>query len=185
MRIPQMHIQTTKAELGLTISEPKQQIKQPAPDMQISQPAAQMTIQTTEGQLHIDQTQLRADLGLYTFTEFARNAAQKGEQIIKQGIARRAREGEQLGDIANGNNAIASIAASKNKNMQQKQLGIKFIPSYGAVKLTYTPADVQIDVQTNKPKIDVTINKPVHNYTPGKVSVDLLQKPSIEIDWEV
>lgn len=184
MKIPQIQIQTTKAELGLTIPEPKQHIEQSPADMQIRQPAAELTIQTTHGQLQIDQSQLRADLGLYSSTEFARNAAQKGEQVIKQGIARRAREGEQLGDIAKGN-TIASIAASKNKFMHQKQLGIKFIPSFNAVKLDYTPAQVQINVQTSDPEIDVKINKPIHDYTPGKVIVDVAQKPSIEIDWKV
>ena len=69
--------------------------------------------------------------------------------------------------------------------MQQKQLGIKFIPSYGAVKLNYVPSNVEINVQPNEPQIDVSIRKPVHDYTPGKVSVELLQKPSIEIDWKV
>lgn len=185
MRIPQIQIQTTNAQIGLTIPEPQQYIEQPPADLQIRQPAAELTIETTEGQLQIDQTQLRADLGMYTLPEFARNAAQKGQQMILQGIARRAREGEQLGDIRNGNNAIASIAASKNENMQQKKLGIKFIPSFNAVKLHYTPAEVDIDVQQNQPEIDATIHKPIHNYTPGKVSVDLLQEPSIEIDWKV
>lgn len=185
MRIPQIQIQTTNAQIGLTIPEPQQQIKQQPADLQIRQPAAELKIETTEGQLQIDQTQLRADLGMYSLPELARNAAQKGQQMILQGIARRAREGEQLGDITNGNNAIASIAKSKNENMQQKQLGIKFIPSFGAVKLNYIPADVEIHVQMNKPKIDATIHKAVHHYTPGKVSVDLLQKPSIEIDWKV
>lgn len=185
MRIPQIQIQTTNAQIGLTIPEPQQQIEQPPADMQIRQPAAELTIQTTEGQLQIDQTQARADLGFYSLPDLARNAAQKGKEMILQGIARRAREGEQLGDIARGNNALTSIAASKNENMQQKQLGIKFIPSYGAVKLNYIPAEVEINVQRNDPQIDVTINKPVHRYTPGKVSVDLLQEPSIQIDWKV
>ena len=185
MRIPQILIQTTNAQIGLTIPEPQQYIEQQPAELQIRQPAAELTIETTEGQLQIDQTQLRADLGMYTLPEFARNAAQKGRQMILQGIARRAREGEQLGDIRNGNNAIASIAASRNENMKQQQLGIKFVPSFGAVKLNYIPADVEIHVQTNKPKVDATIHKPIHQYTPGKVKVDLLQKPLVEIDWKV
>ena len=37
---------------------------------------------TTEGQLQIDQTQLRADLGSFTFIELARKAAQKEKKIF-------------------------------------------------------------------------------------------------------
>lgn len=183
MKIPQMQIHTTDAQLALTIQQPIQEIKQPPADMTIKQPPAELSIQVTEGQLQLDQTQLRADLGMYTFTEFARKAAQKGVQDILSGIARRAREGEQLGDIANGNNALSAIAASRNKNMEQKKLGIKFIPSYNAVKINITPSNVEINVQTNEPKINAKINKPIHRYTPGKVSVDLVQKPSVKIDW--
>ncbi|WP_128568363.1 DUF6470 family protein [Lysinibacillus boronitolerans] len=150
MRIPQLQIQTTKAQIGLTIQQPEQKIEQQPAELQISQPAAELHIVTTEGQLQIDQTQLRADLGSFTFIELARKAAQKGEEDILQGIARRAREGRQLGDIRKGQNAIAAIAASKNENMQQKQLGIKFIPSFHAVELNYIPAKVEINVQPKK-----------------------------------
>lgn len=185
MRIPQIQIQTTDAKIGLDIQNPVQQIEQPSADMQIRQPAAELSIQTTKSQLQIDQTQVRADLGFYSSLDLVSNAAQKGEQDILEGIARRAREGRQLGDIRKGQNAIADIAATKNERMQQKSLGIRFIPSFGAVKLDYIPGDVEIDVQPKKPEIDVMIRKPVHNYTPGKVNVELLQKPSIEIDWKV
>lgn len=185
MRIPQIQIQTTDALIGLDIQKPVQKIEQSPADMQIRQPAAELSMQTTKSQLQIDQTQVRADLGFYSLPDFSRNAAQKGEQDILEGIARRAREGRQLGDIRKGQNAIADIAATKNERMQPKSLGIRFIPSFGAVKLDYIPGDVEIDVQTKKPEIDVTIQKPVHNYTPGKVNVELLQKPSIEIDWKV
>lgn len=181
MRIPQIQIQTTKAKLGLNIENPQQRIKQPTADLQIRQPAAEVSIRTTDGQLHIDSSQARRDLGLIGPLESSRNYAQKGKQAVLAGIARRAREGEQLASIENGGNAIQALAASK-ATPQKKALGIKFVPSVGSVKTTYTPASVDINVQTNKAQIDATVNKPVHNYTPGKVSGYMLQYPSIEID---
>ena len=51
MRIPQIQIRTTKAELGLTIQQPQQQIKQKPANVQIEQPAAELSINTTQGQL--------------------------------------------------------------------------------------------------------------------------------------
>jgi len=184
MRIPQIQIQTTKAELGLTIQQPQQQIKQQQADVQIEQPAAILSIHTIQGELHIDSTQARRDLGLVNFVEFARNDAQEGQQALMAGIARRAREGEMMMSIEKGGNAIHSIIDSRTLP-KQKMIGIKFIPSGDAVRTTYTPAKVDIQVQKNNPKIDVQINKPVHNYTPGNVKVDLIQNPSIQIDWEV
>ncbi|MEI4769593.1 DUF6470 family protein [Psychrobacillus sp. FJAT-51614] len=181
MRIPQIQIQTTKAQLGLNIEKPSQYIEQPKADLQIRQPAADVSIRTTDGQLQIDSSQARRDLGLTGPLEFSRNYAQKGRQAVLSGIARRAREGEQLASIENHGNAIQAIAASK-ATPQKKALGIKFVPSIGSVKTTYTPASLDINVQTNKAQIDVTVNKPIHNYTPGKVSSYMLQYPSIEID---
>lgn len=184
MRIPQIQIQTTKAELGLSIQQPQQQIKQQQADVQIEQPAAILSIHTTQGELHTDSSQARRDLGMVNFVEFARNDAQEGQQAVMAGIARRAREGEMMMSIENGGNAIQSIIDSRTLP-KQKMLGIKFIPSGNAVRTTYTPAKVDIQVQKNDPKINVQINKPVHNYTPGNVKVDLIQNPSIQIDWEV
>jgi len=184
MKIPQIQIQTKKAELGLIIQQPKQQIQQPQADMQIHQPAAELSIHTTKGQLYIDSSQARRDIGMVSSMEMTRNYAEKGKQAALAGVARRAREGEQLMSIEKGGNAIYSIIDAKSgpKNIK---MGIKFIPSGNSVKTTYIPATVDIQVQKNNPKIDVQINKPIHNYSPGNVNIDLIQKPSIQIDWEV
>jgi len=184
MKIPQIQIQTTKAELWLTIQQPKQQIQQPQAEMQIQQPAAELAIRTTEGQLYIDSTQARRDLGMVSSMEMTKNYAEKGKQSALAGVARRAREGEQLMSIEKGGNAIYSIIDAKTgpKNIK---MGMKFIPSGDSVKTTYTPATVDIQTQKNEPQIAVQINKPTHHYTPGNVKIDLIQKPSIQIDWEV
>lgn len=184
MKIPQIQIQTTKAALGLTIQQPKQQIQQPQADMQIQQPTAELSIHTTEGQLHIDSSQARRDLGMVSSMEMTRNYAEKGKQAAQAGVARRAREGDQLMSIEKGGNAIHSIIDART-GPQNIKLGMKFIPSGGAVKTTYTPATVDIQVQKHDPKINVQIHKPIHNYIPGNVNVDIIQKPSIQIDWEV
>ena len=141
--------------------------RQPKADLQIKQSAAEVTIRTTNSQLNIDSSQARRDLGLIGPLESSRNYAQKGKQAVLAGIARRAREGEQLASIENGGNAIQAIAASK-ATPQKKALGIKFVPSIGSVKTTYTPASIDINVQTNKAQISATVNKPIHNYTQGK-----------------
>lgn len=181
MDIPQIQIRTTKAKLGLNIQKPKQHIEQPRAGLQIHQPAAVLSINTTDGQLHIDSTQARRDLGLVGPIESTQKYAEKGKQAALAGIARRAREGEQLASIENGGDAIQSIAATK-ANIVPKKLGIKFIPSYNAVRTTYTPAKVDVNFQTNKPKIDATINKPIHDYRQGKVTGEMIQYATIDID---
>ena len=46
----------------------------------------------------------------------------------------------------------------------------------------YEQSKVQFDVQTQKPIIDVQISKPIHDYTPGSVTVSVSQKNSLQID---
>lgn len=184
MEIPKIQIQTTQAKLGLTIQQPNQKIQQQQAEMKIQQPAAELSIRTTEGKLYQDASQARRDIGMISSMEMTKNYAEKGKQAALAGVARRAREGDQLMSIEKGGNAIYSIIDSKTGPKNTK-VGLKFIPSGDSVKNTYTPATVDIKIQKNDPKIDVQINKPIHNYTPGNVNIDLIQKPSIQIDWEV
>ncbi|MFC7685727.1 DUF6470 family protein [Ureibacillus sp. GCM10028918] len=183
MNIPKLLIQSTDAKVGLSIQQPKQHIQQPPAELQIKQPSAEISISVEKGQLFIDASQARSEYGFKTIQELEKMAAKKGYQDLLDGIARRAREGGQLMSIGKNNNALQSIAKSKT-SPNSKSLGIVFIPS-AKVKLDYKPAEVDINVQTKEPIINAKINKPIHNYTPGKVNVDLIQYPSLKIDWLV
>lgn len=184
MNFPKLQIQTTDAKLGLNIVNAKQTIKQPKATQHIEQPAAIVDIETTRGIMKIDSSQARRDVGLIGPLESTSNFAAEGRKKVMQGIARRVREGNQMMDIAHNQNAVPSIA-KQNTFPNKKALGIDFIPSVGSVKLDYEPAKLDINVQTQKPIINAQINKPVYDYTPGKVSGFMIQNPTIEIDFIV
>lgn len=184
MNFPQLQIRTTDAKLGLNIEKPKQVIRQPKATQHIEQPAAIVEMHTTRGVMKIDSSQARRDVGMIGPLESTSKYASEGRQKGMQGIARRASEGRQMMDIAHNSNAIVSIA-KKNTFPTPTKLGIDFIPSVGSVKLDYTPAKVDINVQTQHAKINAQVNKPIHEYTPGNVSGYMLQNPSIEIDFIV
>lgn len=181
MRIPQIQIQTTKAQLGINVSKPVQRIQQTQTDLHIRQPNAVVSMQTTDSTLRIDSSQARRDLGLFGPLESGRMNAQKGKQGVIAGIARRAQEGERMMRIENKGQPIQSIASTK-VGRPMKSLGIKFVPSVNSVKISYTPSKLDINVQTHAPQINATVNKPINEYTPGKVSGYMMQYPSIEID---
>ncbi|MER2008424.1 MAG: DUF6470 family protein [Psychrobacillus sp.] len=184
MNFPQLQIRTEDAKIGLDIVNAKQTIKQPKATQHIEQPAAIIDIETTRGIMKIDSSQARRDIGMIAPLESASNFAAEGRKKAMQGIARRVREGNQMMDIAHNQNAIVSIA-KQNTFPNKKHLGINFIPSIDSVKLDYEPAKLDINVQTQKPKINAQINKPIYDYTPGKVSGFMLQNPTIEIDFIV
>lgn len=181
MNIPQIQIHTTDAKLGLNIEKPRQIIRQPKATQHIEQPAAIVDIKTTNGLMKIDTSQARRDVGMIGPLESSAKYAAEGRRKAMQGMARRASEGRQMMDIAHNKNAIPAIA-KKNTFPTKAKIGIGFIPSIGSVKLDYIPAKLDINVQTQQAKISAQVNKPIHEYTQGKVSGNMIQHASIDID---
>ena len=181
MDIPKLHIETTKGILGLSSTKSIQRIEQPAASLSIEQPKAIQTFQTTQPKLSIDSTQARADVDLKSISmrwDEVASYSRKSEWVV---LLNGAQQGTELMSIENGGNPIASQA--KQTGRQMKSLGIKFIPSYGSVKIDFTPGNVDIQTEQQKPIISAQANKPIHEYTPGKVNGEMIQYPSIDISW--
>lgn len=184
MKFPQIQIRTYDIMIDLQIHDPVQKIRQPKATQHIEQPAAILEINTTRGQLKIDSSQARRDLGLIGTLESIEKYAKEGKQAALQGMARRAKEGRQMMENAGkdlGRQTIKNIA-KQNHGPKRVPFNIKFVPSVGSVKIEYTPGETDINITPQKPKINVQVNKPIHEYTPGKVTGDVLQYPRVEID---
>lgn len=184
MRFPQLQIRTYDIMVDLQIQDPVQRIRQPRAIQHIEQPAAILEIHSTQGQLKIDSSQARRDIGMIGPIESTKNYADKGRKKLLEGIARRAKEGRQMMENAGkglGRQIMQDIAR-ENTSPKQVPFNIKFVPSIGSVKIDYEPGKVDINITPQKPKIDVQVNKVIHEYTPGKVTGEVLQYPRVEID---
>lgn len=184
MDIPKLQIQTTNAQIGLNIHKPVQKIEQPKAHLDLQQPKAKLTIETAKPQLSIDTFEARESLELKNSRSRTAEFAQKGVQDALDGVARRTQEGNELMRIENGGNPIAEHAKRWGRQ-PYSSLNIKFIPQAGSVKIDYQPSKVDIDVEPQKVINNSKMNKPIHQYTPGSVNVEMLQKPAINIDWLV
>lgn len=182
MHLPQIRLKTTFIKTGLTIDKPVQEIQQPKAIQHIEQPAAILEIETIPGQLHIDSSQARAEVGLKTTSQRVQEFAQDGYQDWLTGLARRARQGRELMQIHKKGNPIVAHA-KENSQLPEKQFNIGWIPSHFSVKMQYDPAQVNITVKPQRPVTEAEIQKPTHNYTTGKVRIDILQKNTLEIDF--
>lgn len=185
MRLPQIQIRTTDIQMDLIIQKPVQRIEQPKADQTISQPPAKLEINTTRGELRIDSSQARRDVGIYPTGEMIARYAQEGKQAALQGIARRVREGNQIMEGAGkgqGRQITQQIAKQNTGPKRSGPYNIKFIPSVGSVKINYTPGKTDIKITPGDLKINVKVNKPIHNYTPGKVTGVMVQRPRVDID---
>lgn len=184
MKLPQIQIRTYDIIIDLQIHDPVQKIRQPRATQHIEQPAAILEINTTPGKLKIDSSQARRDIGMIGPIESSKNYAEKGRQKVLEGMARRAKEGRQMMENAGkdlGRQTIKNIA-KQNHGPKRVPFNIKFVPSVGSVEIEYIPGKTDINITPQKPKIDVQVNKPIHEYTPGKVTGEVLQYPRVEID---
>ncbi|MGM0876457.1 MAG: DUF6470 family protein [Bacillota bacterium] len=184
MKIPQIRLESTSAQIGIQTRNAVNHIQQPMADLSIEQPKADLTIRTTPSKLTIDQSQARADVDLKSIFRRTEEFAQTGYQDWLAGLARRAQQGDELMKIENGGNPIAS-QAKQNGYKPKKEFGLGFIPSAGSVKIQYEPAKVDVEVQPNKPTINVKINKPIYDYEEGKIDVHLQRRNELKIDFEI
>lgn len=181
MNIPQLQIQTTRGVLGLQITKPTQEIEQPRAIQSQQQPAAILEMSTTTPKLSIDTTENRADLDLKSVFKRTEEYAQNGKQGVMEGIARRAEQGRQLAQIENGGNAIADIA-KQSATPPPASLGIRFVGDRMKLQVSFQPGTLDIQATPQKPINDVTIQRPIHHYNQGKVTGEMEQWPSIQID---
>ncbi|MYL20945.1 hypothetical protein GLW04_13660 [Halobacillus litoralis] len=183
MNIPKLQVQTTQARLGHQVEAPRQTIRQPKAELSIQQPAAEMNIRQHPGKLTIDQTKAWNNIDLKSVSKRSDELAADGRQLLLEGIARMAREGDELMKIEDGGNPIASHGAENAK------LDFTFAPGgqpvYDLVDVSYEAAPVDIDIEPQKPVIQAQRQKPQHTYQPGKVSFQLEQYPDVQIDWKV
>ncbi|GAB7389195.1 hypothetical protein BSNK01_30330 [Bacillaceae bacterium] len=181
MRIPQIRIEQTFAQIGMETIRAKQEIRQPKAELNLRQVPAKLTIERTPGRLLIDQKQAWNDRNLKDPLTLTRDEAERARQLLLEGIARIAQEGDRLAAIEKGGNPIAEIAW-ENANPGPLDFNYGVIPRHGAVKIRYLPAQLRFHWTLGGATLDPVIHKPVHHYTPGKVNIYLRQRNSLSID---
>jgi len=183
VRLPQIRMESEMARIGINQTMAQIAIRQKNADLSIRQPKADVSIQTTKGKLTIDQMQAWEEMNLMSTIRFTEKHAKEAIQLAQEGTARRAEQGAELLDIHNNGNTFAE-QARQNQLPKMKTLSLTYIPSPLAVKSHYERGNVQIEVQENKPIIDVQINSPEYTYYPGNVEISMDQYPQLHIDFE-
>ncbi|MBS4190256.1 hypothetical protein KHA94_08575 [Bacillus sp. FJAT-49705] len=181
MQIPQIRMESQAGRIGLNINKPIQSIEQPQADLSIEQPPAEMTINRQPSRLTIDQTLARENLDLKSVFKRVEENAQLGYQTLMNYISKTVQEGDELMMIENGGTPIANNGVRALEHESVFNTGNT--PSQESVKVEYKPAKVDIEWKRNRPNIQVQINRPIHEYTPGPVDVYMQQYPSLKIDF--
>jgi hypothetical protein len=182
MNLPQIRIESKFAKIAIETTPPVQEIEQPPAELDLQQPPAEIKIEKTPSKLTIDQTKAWEDMDLKHIFRRIEEFAQQGYEDWLEGMARVSRQGDELMRIEDGGNPIAE-QAKENSEDPMYEFNVGWVPSHFSVKTNYEPAKVHIDVKVNKPINNTKINKPIINYTPGKVTTELAQRNSLKVDF--
>jgi hypothetical protein len=182
MQVPQIRLQQTHAQIELRITQPVQELQQKPAELSIKQESAKMSIENKPSQLRIDDEQFWNDLGYKSIPTLSLESVQHGRETVLDYIATKVQEGDQLGKIEHKLDAIIGIVTDKLLK-PKADFNIAFIPSPGSVKIQFTPAELHINWKKGGADIQVTPNKVIHNYTPGKTEVYLQQRQQLQIDF--
>jgi len=179
---PQVKITTRDAKIGLNIQNAQIKMKQHKAEVSIQQPQAEQTIRQHPPKLRIDQTNAWSNLGLKSIIERTNDTAQHANQVHHQGLARIAREGDELMSIESGGNPIASQAKRNSGwNFDYKPGGMTV---HDLVSFNYEPGRAEISTKRQEPVIEATPRKPQLQYQRGNVSVQTEQYADVQIDVE-
>lgn len=183
MRLPQIRIQQTYAQLGLQIQKPVQEIQQPQAELNLRQEPAILDIRQARGELQIDSSEARANLDLKSPAQRTRDNSEYGYRKAMEAIAQISLEGDQLAAIENkGANPIVDISFEESVIYQSTEIIAAGSLVGDGIEMRYNMKPAEINVQTRGKRMDPVIHKPIHNYTPGKVNSYIRQWNSVQFD---
>ncbi|MES5395951.1 DUF6470 family protein [Bacillus amyloliquefaciens] len=181
MQMPRLIIDSVPAKIGITFQKEEIEMEQPPADLEIEQPPAELNIESTPAKLTIDQTRAWENLNLKSFEKLNAEAAQKGAEACSEFIAKTVREGKEMAAIEKKTgNVMARQAADVSPPDPFGEFS-DFLPAQFLVDIDCIPSKLTVDIEARKPSIEAAAHKPVWNYTPGKVQIDMMQDPKVTI----
>jgi len=183
MRVPQIRLEQTFAKLGLNIQKSVQEIRQPRAEMSIKQEPAQLQISQRQGVLTIDSSEAQSNIDLRGPLRRSRDNAEYGYQKWLEAIAFISQSGDRLAAIERKGNPIAEISFEESTIYENTEIIAAGSLTGDGIEIRFEPKKPVIEVQVRGSKIEVKVNKPIHQYTPGKVSGQITQWNTLKIDF--
>ncbi|MFP3389027.1 DUF6470 family protein [Brevibacillus sp. SIMBA_040] len=180
MNLPQLRMESTNAQLGLNIRKASVDIQQPHARVTIKQVPASLEIKQPQGELTIDSSEARENLNIRGPLRSTMDNAEYSTQKLMEGISRISREGDQLRAIETRRNAIADIAFEKTITPDEVYYPSRTIGN--GVKIHYEEKRPEINVKLGGAEIEVLPQRPIVNYTPGKVESYMKQWNSLKVE---
>ena len=179
LNIARIEVDYTPGLVGLEIRDPEVGVQTTKDSVIVNQGQDRLDISAEAAELETTSYPSRADMGLLTIIDRGAATASESEQAGLEGIAKYAREGDQLANFQQFD--IADLARQNSRlGDQQIELGYKRRPEH-----TYIPEQLEINHQPGP--VDVTTeragqaNKVGVQPQLGDVQSYLRQHPDVEI----
>lgn len=170
-----LNIAQQYAKLALAITEPAVNLDVKPPQIQLATEPAIVEIRQEQGRLSIDGEAFRQSLGYRTSGALSKELAREGKQRADETIAKYVAEGNRLGRIESGENAVANMAAEALLE-EAPQVVLK---TMAAPEFHYQPAQVECSARRGQVNLAVERGAVEGDLQRGQVAGRLAQYPNV------
>lgn len=176
-RLLNINIIPAKTELNIQKSQLSYNTPQPSVEMSIQKGG--LEINTEKLQIHIDSFEMQQSIGLKSVKTLVNEYGAEGKQAAYQATANFVQEGNQMA-TPNGMKVHDIVAQRANKSIETV---LEFLPKERP-KISWEGGKTTIDYTPDKLNINFNIGKiSNYNFQQGKVDMNLIQKPAVEIEY--
>ncbi|GBF76283.1 hypothetical protein PA598K_04738 [Paenibacillus sp. 598K] len=179
MNIPQIHIQQTPARIGIEAERGAQQLEQPRATLQMKQVRPQLDIQRNEGRLEVNQERAWDALALGKNLETMKKIYSMASSMALKGLGRVVEQGNRMAAIHHGGNPIADSAMDWKRTFPE--FDFRGAASVDNVDIHFIPDQLSFRVERGRIDIQTEVNRPVHHYERGKLSIYMEQYNRVDI----
>lgn len=165
-------MRTQQAELKYNMDKARSSMK--------SSPASINVTQNTPTGLNLDTYAARKVVGFSNVSDVISESATSGQQNALNYMAQTARDGRTLGDSSSGVGIKDVI--QQRKASDYNLVNSTFTPALGP-DISWTPNVFETSYQEGSLKTDWTVSGSSFEYIPGGVSMEIIQLPSVEIEY--
>jgi hypothetical protein len=182
LKLPQIRIQSENIKIGQNTTNAQLKMDRLDARQEVKQSTVRMIVETIPSKLTIDQNRAWSDMDLKSVFERTEEAAELGYQAWLEGMARESQEGDAFMKIHNKSNPIVEQALA-NSVQRPFETGLGYVPSYGSVKINFSPSIINIDWDMQKAVSNYTPGGVDIEYTHGKVDREIEKRNSLKIDF--
>lgn len=144
----------------------------------IKQNESQMEIHSQNIQMRLDSTELRASLNQRSMTDFMYQAGSKGKSGAEAATRDAVLFGNEMARIEDG---VTIGQLVQQRLMEQPDTYTFFIPA--PYEISWQPNEQSIHFEAASVDLDWQVEKNLMDFVPGSFSIQILQKPEVEIKY--